>query len=71
VHEAKLLMLSTAKSKKILHWQPTWQFETAIARTVQWYRGANETAAVEKLTCQQIAEYESAARAANRAWAIK
>ena len=30
-HEAKLLMLSTAKAKKILHWQPTWKFETAIA----------------------------------------
>src|SRR5664280_162027 len=59
VHEAKLLMLSTAKAKKVLHWQPTWKFETAVARTVEWYRGVHENAAAaENLTLQQIAEYE-------------
>ena len=71
LHEAKLLMLSTAKAKRVLHWQPTWNFETAIARTVVWYRGVNENAAAaERLTLQQIAEYESAARAAKTAWAL-
>jgi CDP-glucose 4,6-dehydratase len=69
-HEAKLLMLSTAKAKRVLLWQPAWKFETAIARTVEWYRGVNEdVAAAETLTLRQIAEYESAARAANLAWA--
>jgi CDP-glucose 4,6-dehydratase len=69
-HEAKLLMLSTARAKRVLHWQPTWNFETAIARTVEWYRGVNENATVaESLTLQQIAGYESAARAAKIAWA--
>jgi CDP-glucose 4,6-dehydratase len=72
VHEAKLLMLSTAKAKRVLHWQPTWKFETAIARTVEWYRGVNENVfAAESLTLQQIVEYESAARAAKTAWAEK
>lgn len=71
-HEAKLLMLSTAKAKHVLLWQPTWDFETAIARTVEWYRGVNENAAAaESLTLRQIAEYETAARAANLAWAAK
>ena len=71
-HEAKLLMLSTAKAKKILFWQPTWKFETAIARTVEWYRGVYENAAVaESLTLRQIAEYEAAACAAQIAWAAK
>ncbi len=70
LHEAKLLMLSTAKAKKILRWQPTWQFETAIARTVAWYRGVNDRpATAESLTLHQIAEYEAAARAARIAWA--
>ncbi|HEX7570547.1 MAG TPA: CDP-glucose 4,6-dehydratase [Verrucomicrobiae bacterium] len=69
-HEAKLLMLSTAKAKQVLHWQPTWNFETAIANTVNWYRGVNENAAhAESLTLRQIAEYEAAARAANIMWA--
>jgi CDP-glucose 4,6-dehydratase len=72
VHEAKLLMLSTVKAKRILQWRPTWSFETAIANTVKWYRGVNENAAAaEKLTLQQIAEYETNARAANIAWAAK
>jgi CDP-glucose 4,6-dehydratase len=71
-HEAKLLMLSTAKAKKILHWQPAWKFETAIARTVEWYRGVNaNSAAAEKLTLRQIAEYENSARAAKTAWAVR
>ncbi len=65
-------MLSTAKAKRILHWQPTWNFETAIANTVKWYRGVNENpAAAESLTLRQIAEYENTARAAKIAWAEK
>jgi CDP-glucose 4,6-dehydratase len=67
-HEAKLLMLSTARAKRVLHWQPTWNFETAIARTVEWYRGVNESAAAaESLTLRQIADYEATARATNTA----
>ena len=72
VHEAKLLMLSTAKAKRVLRWQPTWKFETTIARTVEWYRGVHENStAAESLTLRQIAKYEAAARAANIAWAAK
>lgn len=70
LHEARLLMLSTTKAKRILRWQPTWQFETAVANTVKWYRSVNEKPAdAENLTLQQIAEYENAAHAANVAWA--
>ncbi len=71
LHEAKLLMLSTAKAKSLLHWQPTWNFEAAVANTVNWYRGVNDQpAAAENLTLQQIAAYENSARSANIAWAI-
>ena len=71
-HEAKLLMLSTAKAKNVLHWHPTWNFESAIANTVKWYRGVSENAAkAEALTLHQIADYEAAARAAKIAWAVK
>jgi len=70
VHEAELLMLSTAKAKKFLRWRPTWDFPTAIANTVEWYRAVNENAAVAgKLTDAQITEYENSARVANIAWA--
>ena len=69
-HEAKLLMLSTAKAKKVLHWQPAWNFETAVARTVEWYRDVNENAAAaENLTQRQIAEYGEAAAKQGLQWA--
>lgn len=70
VHEAKLLMLATAKAKKILHWRPVWNFETAIAQTVGWYRPVHQQASLaEKITLEQITEYENSARAAQIAWA--
>ena len=63
-------MLSTTKAKKLLHWQPTWPFETAIARTVEWYRGVNENAAAaERLTQRQITEYVVAAAKQGLPWA--
>ena len=72
VHEADLLMLSTAKAKRILNWRPIWDFQTAIANTVKWYRGVNENAAAAgELTHAQIAEYENSARAAKVAWAAR
>ena len=71
VHEATLLMLSTAKAQRVLHWQPTWRFETAIARTVNWYRTVHEKGETiaEDLTCAQIEEYERDARSAKAKWA--
>lgn len=72
VHEARLLMLSTARAKRVLRWHPVWKFETAIARTVEWYHGVNENPAVaENLTLRHIAEYENAARVEKIAWAEK
>ncbi|MDD5139081.1 MAG: CDP-glucose 4,6-dehydratase [Verrucomicrobiales bacterium] len=73
LHEAKLLMLSTAKAKRLLHWHPTWNFETAIAETVGWYRAVHERGekVAEALTVTQIEEYEAAARAAKTAWAVR
>ena len=72
VHEARLLMLSTAKAKRVLHWQPAWNFENATAHTIKWYRSVDENpAAIESLTLQQIAGYENTARALKTAWAVK
>ncbi len=70
VHEAKLLMLSTAKARRVLQWQPGWKFETAVAHTVQWYREVSRNpGAAADLTLRQIAEYAQAARGARLAWA--
>lgn len=58
LHEAGLLNLSIAKAKRLLGWSPAWSFETAIARTVEWYWVVNsdESCALE-CSRKQIQEY--------------
>ena len=68
LHEARLLMLSTEKAKRVLHWKPVWDFEQAIAATVNWYRNAGDAA---KTTLAQIEEYERDAGTMNLDWAAK
>jgi CDP-glucose 4,6-dehydratase len=69
-HEAKLLMLSTARARRVLKWNSAWLFETAVARTVGWYRGAHEDPGQAwKMTLAQIEEYEQAAGSQNIKWA--
>ena len=57
VHEAGLLNLDIAKARAVLGWAPRWDFETTIAKTVEWYvaAGAGESAA--ELTARQIRDY--------------
>lgn len=58
VHEAGLLNLAIEKADQLLGWKPAWKFETAIERTVQWYRSVSEeTETAHELTRRQIAEY--------------
>jgi len=72
VHEAKLLMLATAKAQNTLSWQPVWKFEAAIRETVQWYHTVSQNPAVaSRMTAQQLSDYEQAATAARIAWAIR
>ncbi len=71
-HEARLLMLSTAKAKELLRWQPVWNFEKAVKKTVAWYHSVKENdTGAEGLTLRQIAEYENDALDAKLAWAQK
>lgn len=57
VHEAEKLNLTTDKAFHLLDWQPRWDFETAIEKTVEWYLGVHEGAEPAKLTQRQIKEY--------------
>jgi CDP-glucose 4,6-dehydratase len=38
LHEAQALTLNNTKAKRILGIQPVWNLETALARTMNWYR---------------------------------
>ena len=63
VHEAGLLMLSSAKAQRELHWHPRWGLDTALAMTVDWYKQYRDGAAMREVTLKQIDLYERAATA--------
>ncbi|MDC3411681.1 CDP-glucose 4,6-dehydratase [bacterium] len=54
-HEAKNLILNINKVKKELKWQPIWSNETAIGRTIDWYREFYENGVLN--TERDIKEY--------------
>ena len=58
-HEASLLNLATDKAHHLLGWRPRWNFETTIARTVEWYRGESNGVDAVELTRNQILDYET------------
>ena len=37
-HEANCLKLDSSKANQLLGWQPVWDLDTSIARTVTWYK---------------------------------
>ena len=72
LHEAKLLMLSIAKAKRLLQWKPAWDFEQAIGYTVRWYHNVQmNPAEAANITLMQIEEYERKARSLGIPWAAE
>lgn len=59
--EAGLLRLSIDKARSALGWSPRWGFETAIARTAQWYGGVAQGEDPGDLTRAQIADFQTGA----------
>ncbi len=59
LHEAGLLMLNIEKAKKVLNWTPTYNADTAIKKTVEWYKHFyNKDVNMYEYTLNQINEYE-------------
>lgn len=59
-HEAGLLMLDINKACAQLNWHPKWDFETAIGKTMRWYKDVHEGKEPLDITLKQIAEFETA-----------
>lgn len=60
VHEAFLLNLNIDKALQLLNWNPVWDFETTIAKTVEWYKNSFENPdAIADITNTQINEYST------------
>jgi hypothetical protein len=56
--EATFLNLSVEKANRLLAWEPIWNFEETISRTVSWYDQVyHKGVTPQEINCRQIAEY--------------
>lgn len=58
-HEAGCLKLDIAKAEQAVGFKPKWDLETAIERSIDWYREFSGGADAHRLCIDQVAEYES------------
>ena len=56
-HEANFLKLDCSKLKSVFQWNPRWHLDTAVEKTVEWYKVWAAGEDVENLMVKQIAEY--------------
>lgn len=56
-HEAGYLGLDSTKVKETIGWQPRWNVDETVAKTVEWYKGYNEHEDIVRIIEKQIAEY--------------
>lgn len=58
-HEANLLMLNIDAAKKLLEWEPSYDADTAIEKTVGWYKHFyDKDVNIFDFTVKQIEEYK-------------
>lgn len=57
LHEAGMIRLDISKAREVLGWKPTWGFETAIERTVTWYRRVGEGESATAVTQGDLAAF--------------
>ncbi len=58
-HEAGYLSLDCAKAQADLKWQPRWNVDIALEKTVQWVERRTAQDSIQEVCLQQIKEYES------------
>lgn len=56
-HEANFLKLDCSKIQTTLGWQPLWDLQTAVEKTIAWVRGVQQGQSPEALMDGQIHEY--------------
>lgn len=61
-HEAHFLRLDSSKARSLLHWKPRLDLPTALAWTVEWYKGMAGDVDARALCLKQIKSYEKLAR---------
>lgn len=55
--ESSVLRLDTSKSQFFLEWEPTWDLQTSVEQTMEWYSHFYEGGIVSQLTNKQIRRF--------------
>jgi len=63
-HEANTLKLDSSKAKSRLGWQPRWNLQSALGRTLEWHRAWCAGADMAGVSLGQIQDYEAATQQA-------
>lgn len=56
-HEAGYLKLDSFKAQRKLLWKPRWNSETAVKKTVEWYKVYRSKGNLDQMTSEQIESY--------------
>jgi len=62
-HEAGWLALEIAKARHVLGVEPRWPLQSAVRRTIDWYRRQQNGTPVRELCARDIADFEADAAA--------
>ncbi len=58
-HEANMLKLDSSKAKTRLGWQPRWNLETALDKTLEWHQAWHAGEDMAAMSLAQIRAYEA------------
>ena len=61
-HEAQKLILNCNKALSKLNWAPKWDINTALEKTIEWYKAYQNKNDLRSITLQQILTYENSMR---------
>jgi CDP-glucose 4,6-dehydratase len=57
LHEAGCLKLDCSKAREKLGWVPRWHIETALKKTIEWFKGYHKMDDMRQICYRQIEEY--------------
>ncbi|MBR5773725.1 MAG: CDP-glucose 4,6-dehydratase, partial [Clostridia bacterium] len=56
-HESGILKLDCAKIKSVFGWKPMWNVDTAVDRTVEWFKAYRDGLSIPDFMDSQITKY--------------
>ena len=68
LHESKLLKLDISKIKYYLHWNPIYNLEETLSKTLKWYQSYYKNMDMFNFTLDQINQYTNLARKSGLKW---